>query len=82
MQHPASDAHDARAYLALFTFAASQEEWDPHGEEAVSSIEEDWISDTQGETSLDRERFYDSLFELADTCTHGVFSKPQACPRH
>ena len=40
--------------------------------EATKTIAEDWLSDTKGADSLNREAFCNSLFELCDTWTAGI----------
>lgn len=46
--------------------------------EAMRVAEEDWLSDARGASSLGREAFYDSLFELADLWTNSVEAEDYA----
>ena len=48
------------------------EGWDPDGDDAEASVEEDWLHDCRGDQILTKEGFFDSLFELADTWTHKI----------
>ena len=45
--------------------------------EAMRVAEEDWLSDTRGASSLGREAFYDSLFEV---CAHWCSCMPGPSP--
>jgi hypothetical protein len=68
----ASTTLHEEGYHIVFSdiYRALLEEWDP--KDAHETIAEEWEEDTRGEGDLTRIGFYDCMFELADSWTHGV----------
>ena len=52
--------------VSMLLYKAMMEEYDEA--EARASAEDDWEHDSKGEERMGRERFMDSIFELADMC--------------
>ena len=63
-------------YVAMMgkIYKTMMEEYDE--EEAVQCAEEDWEMDRQGRDALDRTRFCDAIFQLADMCVAAHSSRP------
>ena len=69
---------DQAGYMAMSRKIQKSMLTDYEEAEATRVAEEDWLSDTCGASSLSREAFYDSLFELADLWTNSVEAEDYA----